>query len=166
MEVHEIRIYLKLTTMEFYLRESNKLQTSAHQTTSLLKSIDGSLGTLPWCPNCQNFVAQVTIRQLFCPYCRKYYHRDIMAGENMSKMKRKPLKKTNRKKDDDEVSTVSAGSARDAEASTDDKESKKKKNYNAKNDNATNQPNVNVQGSSNVGSGSSTWEPKPKLTVS
>ncbi|KAF8976663.1 hypothetical protein BGZ46_008070 [Entomortierella lignicola] len=38
------------------------------------------------CPNCQNFVAQVTIRQLFCPHCRKYYHRDIMAGENMSKM--------------------------------------------------------------------------------
>ncbi|KAF9198396.1 Eukaryotic initiation factor 4A-I [Haplosporangium sp. Z 27] len=80
--------------------------------------------------------------------------------------KRKPLKKTNRKKDDDEVSTVSTGSARDAEASTDDKESKKKKNYNAKNDNATNQPNVNVQGSSNVGSGSSTWEPKPKVNRS
>ncbi|KAG0369561.1 hypothetical protein BGZ54_009622, partial [Gamsiella multidivaricata] len=36
------------------------------------------------CPNCEEFVAQVTIRQLFCPHCGKYYHRDVMAAQNMS----------------------------------------------------------------------------------
>ncbi|KAF9983081.1 hypothetical protein BGZ80_007462, partial [Entomortierella chlamydospora] len=36
------------------------------------------------CPNCEQFVAQVTIRQLFCPQCCKYYHRDVMAAQNMS----------------------------------------------------------------------------------
>lgn len=36
------------------------------------------------CPSCNEFVAQVTLRQLFCPHCGKYYHRDVMAAENMS----------------------------------------------------------------------------------
>ncbi|KAF9312624.1 hypothetical protein BG003_006091, partial [Podila horticola] len=40
------------------------------------------------CPSCQEFVAQVTLRELFCPHCRKYYHRDVMAAQNMSNIVR------------------------------------------------------------------------------
>ncbi|KAF9287977.1 hypothetical protein BGZ68_000999 [Mortierella alpina] len=35
------------------------------------------------CPDCRNFVAQVTLRQLYCPYCKVYFHRDVMAGNNL-----------------------------------------------------------------------------------
>jgi hypothetical protein len=38
------------------------------------------------CPDCQDFVAQVTLRQFYCPHCKRYYHRDIMAAENMCKI--------------------------------------------------------------------------------
>ncbi|KAF9572130.1 hypothetical protein EC968_010216 [Mortierella alpina] len=35
------------------------------------------------CPDCHNFAAQVTLRQLYCPHCRVYFHRDVMAGNNL-----------------------------------------------------------------------------------
>ena len=35
------------------------------------------------CPHCRNFVAQVTLRQLYCPHCKAYFHRDVMAGHNL-----------------------------------------------------------------------------------
>ncbi|KAF9287965.1 hypothetical protein BGZ68_000987 [Mortierella alpina] len=35
------------------------------------------------CPDCRNFVAQVTLRQLYCPHCKVYLHRDVMAGNNL-----------------------------------------------------------------------------------
>ena len=35
------------------------------------------------CPVCQDFVAQVEIRRLYCPKCKSYMHRDIMAGHNI-----------------------------------------------------------------------------------
>ncbi|KAF9561473.1 hypothetical protein EC968_005761 [Mortierella alpina] len=35
------------------------------------------------CPHCHDFVAQVTLRQLYCPHCRVYFHRDVMAGNNL-----------------------------------------------------------------------------------
>ncbi|KAG0292157.1 hypothetical protein BGZ96_004453 [Linnemannia gamsii] len=35
------------------------------------------------CPDCQEFVAQVTLRQVYCTHCKRYYHRDVMAAENM-----------------------------------------------------------------------------------
>ncbi|KAG0220974.1 hypothetical protein BGW41_007389 [Actinomortierella wolfii] len=36
------------------------------------------------CPTCENFVAQTqSIRRLYCPSCKKYMHRDIMAGHNI-----------------------------------------------------------------------------------
>ncbi|KAF9929516.1 hypothetical protein FBU30_001486 [Linnemannia zychae] len=34
------------------------------------------------CPDCHEFVAQVPLRQFYCPKCQRY--RDIMAAENMS----------------------------------------------------------------------------------
>ncbi|KAG0163412.1 hypothetical protein DFQ29_003108, partial [Apophysomyces sp. BC1021] len=40
------------------------------------------------CPDCQNFVAQVTLRELYCPGCERYHHRDVMAAENMSRIVR------------------------------------------------------------------------------
>ncbi|KAG0057380.1 hypothetical protein BGZ83_010839 [Gryganskiella cystojenkinii] len=40
------------------------------------------------CPDYENFVAQVTLRQFYCPRCKRYQHRDIMAAENMSKIVR------------------------------------------------------------------------------
>ncbi|KAG9321116.1 hypothetical protein KVV02_000698, partial [Mortierella alpina] len=36
------------------------------------------------CPQCKNFVAQVTLRRLFCNECRTYVHRDVMASNNMA----------------------------------------------------------------------------------
>ncbi|KAF8929937.1 hypothetical protein BGZ47_000819 [Haplosporangium gracile] len=36
------------------------------------------------CPHCGLFVAQVTLRRLFCPHCHVYHHRDIMGAENMA----------------------------------------------------------------------------------
>ena len=38
------------------------------------------------CLDCQDFVAQVTLRQFYCPHCERYYHRDVMAAENMCKI--------------------------------------------------------------------------------
>ncbi|KAG0303305.1 hypothetical protein BGZ98_006802 [Dissophora globulifera] len=37
------------------------------------------------CPSCKNFVAQVgdNIRCFYCTSCKKYMHRDIMAGQNI-----------------------------------------------------------------------------------
>ncbi|KAG0342297.1 hypothetical protein BG004_005705, partial [Podila humilis] len=40
------------------------------------------------CPNCEKFVGKVTIRQLFCPPCGKYFHRDVMAAQNMANLER------------------------------------------------------------------------------
>ncbi|KAG0228228.1 hypothetical protein BGW41_003500, partial [Actinomortierella wolfii] len=41
------------------------------------------------CPSCHNFVAQLeNMRQLFCPTCKKYFHRDQMAGHNIAKILR------------------------------------------------------------------------------
>ncbi|KAF9346559.1 hypothetical protein BGX26_001918 [Mortierella sp. AD094] len=40
------------------------------------------------CPDCQNFVAQVTLRELYCPDCERYHRRDVMAAENMSRIVR------------------------------------------------------------------------------
>ncbi|KAF9384869.1 hypothetical protein CPB97_005299, partial [Podila verticillata] len=48
------------------------------------------------CPDCENFVAQVNIRQFYCTYCRRYHHRDVMAAENMSKIVRGYLEKQKR----------------------------------------------------------------------
>ncbi|KAG0074291.1 hypothetical protein BGZ92_003447 [Podila epicladia] len=48
------------------------------------------------CPNCENFVAQVTLRQLYCPNCQRYHHRDVMAAENMSRIMRGYLEKQKR----------------------------------------------------------------------
>ncbi|KAG0036537.1 hypothetical protein BGZ82_004071 [Podila clonocystis] len=48
------------------------------------------------CPSCQEFVAQVTLRELFCPHCRKYYHRDVMAAQNMSNIVRGYIENQNR----------------------------------------------------------------------
>ncbi|KAF9951295.1 hypothetical protein BGZ72_007152 [Mortierella alpina] len=36
------------------------------------------------CPRCQNFVAQVEIRRLYCPCCKSYVHRDVLAAHNLS----------------------------------------------------------------------------------
>lgn len=38
------------------------------------------------CPRCEQFVAQVTFRSLYCFPCKRYYHRDCMAAENMSRI--------------------------------------------------------------------------------
>ncbi|KAG0012541.1 hypothetical protein BGZ80_011672, partial [Entomortierella chlamydospora] len=36
------------------------------------------------CPMCHKFVCQTeSIRRLYCPNCRKYRHRDVLAGHNM-----------------------------------------------------------------------------------
>ncbi|KAF8975442.1 hypothetical protein BGZ46_009125 [Entomortierella lignicola] len=45
------------------------------------------------CPRCEQFVAQVTIRQLYCRNCPqgRYHHRDVMAAENMSNLARSYL---------------------------------------------------------------------------
>ncbi|KAF9081203.1 hypothetical protein BGX27_005023, partial [Mortierella sp. AM989] len=48
------------------------------------------------CPDCENFVAQVTLRQFFCPHCERYHHRDVMAAENMSRIARGFLEKQKR----------------------------------------------------------------------
>ncbi|KAF9300921.1 hypothetical protein BGZ74_007331, partial [Mortierella antarctica] len=48
------------------------------------------------CPDCQQFVAQVTLRQLYCRNCERYHHRDVMAAENMSKIVRGYLEKQKR----------------------------------------------------------------------
>jgi hypothetical protein len=38
------------------------------------------------CPDCEQFMAQVTLLQFFCPHCERYYHRDVMAAENMCRI--------------------------------------------------------------------------------
>ncbi|KAG9067690.1 hypothetical protein KI688_011277 [Linnemannia hyalina] len=38
------------------------------------------------CPRCTHFVAQVTLRTLYCFHCQIYHHKDVMAAENMSKI--------------------------------------------------------------------------------
>ncbi|KAI1320520.1 hypothetical protein EDD11_000482, partial [Mortierella claussenii] len=43
------------------------------------------------CPDCHNFIARVTIRQLYCTRCCHYHHRDVMAAENMVKIVRQCL---------------------------------------------------------------------------
>ncbi|KAG0200251.1 hypothetical protein BGX33_011132 [Mortierella sp. NVP41] len=35
------------------------------------------------CPGCEQFVAQVTMRQFYCRHCKVYHHRDVMAAHNM-----------------------------------------------------------------------------------
>ncbi|KAF9924166.1 hypothetical protein BGZ65_008484, partial [Modicella reniformis] len=35
------------------------------------------------CPSCKQFVAQVTLRRLYCPKCKAYHHRDVLAAHNM-----------------------------------------------------------------------------------
>ncbi|KAI1289110.1 hypothetical protein EDD11_009389 [Mortierella claussenii] len=48
------------------------------------------------CSDCEDFVAQVTIRELFCPHCEWYHHRDVMAAENMSRIARGYLENQSR----------------------------------------------------------------------
>ncbi|KAF8968874.1 hypothetical protein BGZ46_010782, partial [Entomortierella lignicola] len=48
------------------------------------------------CPDCENFVAQVTLRELYCPHCGRYHHRDVMAAENMSSVVRAYLENQKR----------------------------------------------------------------------
>lgn len=36
------------------------------------------------CPNCRNFVCQVKIRILYCTTCLTYFHRDVLAGNNIA----------------------------------------------------------------------------------
>ncbi|KAG0303308.1 hypothetical protein BGZ97_001957 [Linnemannia gamsii] len=36
------------------------------------------------CPGCGLFVCQVDMRRFYCPNCRVYHHRDVMAAENMA----------------------------------------------------------------------------------
>ncbi|GJJ77517.1 putative transposase [Entomortierella parvispora] len=48
------------------------------------------------CPNCHNFIARVTIRQLYCTHCKHFHHRDIMAAENMAMIVRERLEKQER----------------------------------------------------------------------
>ena len=36
------------------------------------------------CPMCHQFVCQVNIRRLYCEYCKKFMHRDVMAGHNLA----------------------------------------------------------------------------------
>lgn len=43
------------------------------------------------CPDCHNFIARVTIRQLYCKQCCHYHHRDVMAAENMAMIVRERL---------------------------------------------------------------------------
>ncbi|KAF9137096.1 hypothetical protein BGX30_010546, partial [Mortierella sp. GBA39] len=38
------------------------------------------------CPRCEQFVAQVTFQSLHCFPCKRYYHMDTMAAENMSRI--------------------------------------------------------------------------------
>ncbi|KAF9110941.1 hypothetical protein BGX27_005676 [Mortierella sp. AM989] len=35
------------------------------------------------CPTCEEFVGQVEIRRLYCPHCKTFMHRDVMAGHNI-----------------------------------------------------------------------------------
>jgi hypothetical protein len=35
------------------------------------------------CPVCEDFVGQVDLRRLYCPKCKVFMHRDVMAGHNM-----------------------------------------------------------------------------------
>ncbi|KAF9178214.1 hypothetical protein BGZ51_008021, partial [Haplosporangium sp. Z 767] len=36
------------------------------------------------CPTCHNFVAQAeSVRRLYCCHCKKFMHRDVMAGHNI-----------------------------------------------------------------------------------
>ena len=48
------------------------------------------------CPDCQNFVGQVNIRQFYCTHCARYHHRDVMAAENMAKIVQEYLEKRTR----------------------------------------------------------------------
>ncbi|KAG0211194.1 hypothetical protein BGX28_008374 [Mortierella sp. GBA30] len=36
------------------------------------------------CPECKNFVAEVTTRRLYCPKCMTYMRQDVMAGNNIA----------------------------------------------------------------------------------
>ncbi|KAF9105800.1 hypothetical protein BGX27_009431 [Mortierella sp. AM989] len=78
--------------------------------------------------------------------------------------KRKPAKK-NKKRDDDDVSTVSTGSARDADVSTEDKESTRhaSQNHNGATGTTLDQPAETPQESNSGGSSSSAWVPKSKV---
>ncbi|KAF9100189.1 hypothetical protein BGX23_004017 [Mortierella sp. AD031] len=40
------------------------------------------------CPICHEFVAQVTLRRLYCLECQVYHHRDVMAAHNMYNLAR------------------------------------------------------------------------------
>ncbi|KAF9130560.1 hypothetical protein BG015_003986 [Linnemannia schmuckeri] len=39
--------------------------------------------TLKKCSRCTGFIAQVTLRRFYCYGCKRYYHRDVMAAQNM-----------------------------------------------------------------------------------
>ncbi|GJJ67737.1 hypothetical protein EMPS_00083 [Entomortierella parvispora] len=43
------------------------------------------------CPGCEGFVGQVDLRRLYCPKCKVYMHRDVMAGHNMANIVRSHL---------------------------------------------------------------------------
>ncbi|KAG0322546.1 hypothetical protein BGZ99_003262 [Dissophora globulifera] len=55
----------------------------------------GRLGI--WSPTCEQFVGQTdSIRRLYCYQCKKYMHRDSMAGHNIVNIARNQVEKQER----------------------------------------------------------------------
>ncbi|KAF9536710.1 hypothetical protein EC957_009925, partial [Mortierella hygrophila] len=50
------------------------------------------------CPRCTEFIAQVTLRRFYCYECKRYYHRDVMAAQNMCEIVLHRLKNFERPK--------------------------------------------------------------------
>ena len=40
------------------------------------------------CPVCKKFMTQVEIRRLYCPHCKVFMHREVMAGHNIANVVR------------------------------------------------------------------------------
>ena len=40
--------------------------------------------TSQMCPCCEQFTRQIKFRVKYCENCNRFYHRDVMAGENMA----------------------------------------------------------------------------------
>ncbi|KAG0285769.1 hypothetical protein BGZ98_005337 [Dissophora globulifera] len=50
------------------------------------------------CPKCEEFVAQVEIRRLYCLKCKSFIHRDIMAAHNICNVVKEYLMEQRRPK--------------------------------------------------------------------
>ncbi|KAF9284831.1 hypothetical protein BGZ88_009765 [Linnemannia elongata] len=50
------------------------------------------------CPRCTAFIAQVTLRRFYCYECKRYYHRDVLAAQNMCEVVLHRLKNFERPK--------------------------------------------------------------------